>query len=186
MLTYSEIYDLLRKEKYSEVLQQLPKNFISDFSASLAELREAGGKVDDLFAESIQRSKKQLENQIAMFKELLRIRKKKLLSLVFVATETGLLKKDYENMLDFEKELFDLLVKASEQSDKQLTNLINGKKEEQVQFKLVLFSESVESFMDMQGEVIGPFKQGELAHIGFQVADILVSAGKATYVDSAT
>ena len=32
MISYNDIYEILRKEKYSEVLQQLPKNFIEDFS----------------------------------------------------------------------------------------------------------------------------------------------------------
>ena len=37
MLTYNDIYEILRKEKYSEPLQPLPKSFISEFSQYINE-----------------------------------------------------------------------------------------------------------------------------------------------------
>ena len=37
MVSYQEIYDLLRKEKYSEQLQQLPDNFLKEVSIYLNE-----------------------------------------------------------------------------------------------------------------------------------------------------
>ena len=102
MFSYNDLYELVRKEKYNEVLQQLPKNFIDEFSQYLKEQREQSVNDGDFLIEATGRSKKQLENSIALFKELIRLRKKKVLNLAFVATETGMMKRDYENLLTFE------------------------------------------------------------------------------------
>jgi len=66
---------------------------------------------------------------VLIFKELLTKRKKKILNLSFVAVETGISKKDYENMLDYEKEGFDKIVKNLEEPDKSINLSTNGKKE---------------------------------------------------------
>ena len=130
MLTYEEIYDIVRKEKYNEQLQLLPKNFVSEVSGFLQEKKAEASKEGDFFADNISKAKKQLENAIALFKELMLRRKKKLLNLVFVAAETGIMKRDFENMLEFEKEIFEKLVKAVEDGDKELARLLNGNKKE--------------------------------------------------------
>ncbi|MBX4212364.1 hypothetical protein KW787_02830 [Candidatus Pacearchaeota archaeon] len=184
MLTYTDMYDILRKEKYSETLQALPKNFVLDFSEYLADVRGEESPQDNLFLDNIAKSKKQLENFIAMFKELIRLRKKKILALVFVATETGMMKRDYENMLPFEKDVFDKLVKAYEDGDKELSRMMIGKHEKhEEKNKMILFKEGIENFVDMSGNVVGPFKAGELANLESEVSQILVSSGKASFVD---
>ncbi|MBX4196428.1 hypothetical protein KW805_02480 [Candidatus Pacearchaeota archaeon] len=184
MLTYTDMYELLRKEKYSETLQVLPKAFVSDFSEYLVTIREESSHEDTLFLDNIAKSKKQLENCVAMFRELIRLRKKKILTLVFVATETGMMKRDYENMLDFEKSTFDKLVKAYEEGDKELTRVLNGRQQDhEEKHKVILFKEDTENFVDMTGNVVGPFKAGELANLESDVSQILVSSGKASFVD---
>jgi DNA replication initiation complex subunit (GINS family) len=185
MLTYNDLYEILRKEKYSETLQALPKNFVEDFAQYVSERKIQAQGGEDLFAEAAAKSKKQLENSISLFRELILRRKKKMLNLVFVAAETGIMKKDYETMLEFEKEIFDGLIKAFETGDKQLTGLLqNGGKERPAEmFKLVMFTQSVEQFVDMSGNAIGPFNVGQIANLDKSVGDILVSSGKASFVD---
>ncbi len=184
MINYNDLYELLRKERYSETLQSMPKNFLEDFSDYLHDKKDATSEVSDLFLENIAKSKKQLENALAIFKELMLRRKKKLLNLVFVAAETGIMKRDYENMLSFEKDMFDKFVKAFEDGDKEIGRLFNGQKtKEEVKSKMVLFTQSVEQFVDMSGGIIGPFNNGDLAHLDSMVCDILVQSGKARYVD---
>jgi hypothetical protein len=137
-----------------------------------------------MFADSVLKAKKQMENSIAIFKELILRRKKKLLNLIFIATETGIMKKDYENMLDYEKKVFDEMIKSIETGDKELNGMLNGKKEENVKKdRMVMFSQPVEEFMDNSGGTVGPFASGELANLSSQVAEILIEAGKASYVD---
>ncbi len=186
MLSYNDLYEILRKEKYSESLQLLSKSFIAELAEYLNERKDESVKENDLFADSVAKSKKQLENSIAIFKELILRRKKKLLNLVFVAAETGIMKRDYENMLGFEKEVFDRLVKAFEDGDRELSKMMNGKKEGQgtnESKKMVLFNQKVEQFVDMSGNIIGPFNSGELANLDSQVSEILVTGGKASFVD---
>ena len=134
--------------------------------------------------DSTLKAKKQFENSLALFKELILRRKKKLLNLVFVAAETGILKRDYENMMPFEQSLFEKLVKAFEEGERELAQLLQGKKERpQNHHSLVLFTQNTEQFMDMTGNPIGPFSAGQLANLDKEVSQILVSSGKANYVD---
>jgi hypothetical protein len=72
MITYNDIYEAARKERYSEQLQQLPKNFVNEVSDYLREKREISSKDNDSFSDVIVKTKKQLENAIAFFKELIR------------------------------------------------------------------------------------------------------------------
>lgn len=184
MLSYNDIYELLRKEKYSETLQPLSKSFLIEFSAFLNEKKNFNDA--DMFAESALKAKKQIENALSLFRELVLRRKKKLLNLVFVAAETGIMKRDYDNMLDFERQIFEKLVKAFEEGDKELARLLQGgKKEEEInQLKMVLFNENVEQFVDMSGNTVGPFNSGQIANLQGEVSSILVSSGKAIFVDS--
>lgn len=184
MLNYNELYELLRKEKYSEQLQQLPKDFSKQVAVYLAEQREEGNRAGGSFIDSLDKSKKQFENSVAIFKELMRIRKKKLLNLVFVATETGLMKRDSENMLDFERDLFEQFIKSFEANDKLVSDVLSGTHaKEKDNNRMVMFLQDVGSFVDMSGKSLGPFTKGELSNLDGEVANILVSGGKASFVD---
>ena len=110
MLGYNELYEVLRKEKYSEQLQELPKNFLEEYKEYLAQQKAMSEIDSELFSDSQAKSRKQLENALTIFRELILKRKRKILNLIFVATETGIMKKDYENMLQHEKEIFDSMI----------------------------------------------------------------------------
>ncbi|MEI6731624.1 MAG: hypothetical protein WCK90_02995 [archaeon] len=182
MISYTDLYESLRKEKYSQTLQVLPKSFVSEVAEFLSVKREEVSKDTDLFAEHILKTKKQLENSVSIFRELMRLRKKKLLDLIYTATETGMMKRDYENMLSFEKEVFDVLVRAFEESDGKMTRelLGNARHEEN---KMIMFKQNVEQFVDMSGNIIGPFNAGALVNLDSGVSQILVSDGRASFVD---
>jgi DNA replication initiation complex subunit (GINS family) len=184
MIGYNELYEILRKEKYSEQLQTLPKKFIEEFKEYLEENKPSTENQNDLFSDSIAKSKKQLENAVALFRELILKRKRKLLNLVFVATETGIMKRDYENMLPVEKEAFENIVKTFEQGDKEVARILNGKEsKKQEKNKMIIFKEDIEPFADSNGNAIGPFKLGQLANLDSDIAQILVQGDKATFVD---
>ena len=78
MITFNDIDEALRKEKYSEQLQSLPKNFVSEVASYLHEKKSIASKEDNSFSESIIKTKKQFENAISIFRELMRRRKEKL------------------------------------------------------------------------------------------------------------
>ena len=174
MLSYSEIYEYLRKEKSGESLQELPKNFVVQFSEYLMVKKKQFAQEDE-FSIDIAKDKKQFENALALFKELMLRRKKKILSLVFIAAETGLMKRDFTDMLSFEQELFGEIIKAVDSGDRKLSSMLNGKNETKGENKKILVNEKIEQFVDMNGGLVGPFEKGELINIEGKVAEILVS-----------
>jgi DNA replication initiation complex subunit (GINS family) len=181
MIAYNNIYEASRKERYSEQLQELPKNFVEEVANYLKEKKESTMREDD-FSESSVKTKKQLENAITLFKELMIRRKKKILNLILIVAETGVSKRDFDNMLEFEKKLFEELMKCIDISDKDLNeslNIKNGKEIVEEKNVKVVFSEDVDEFLGMDGEKLGPFKKGEEAKLPKEIAKILLESGKA-------
>ncbi len=181
MITYNDIYEASRKERYSDQLQQLPKNFVNEVSDYLKEKKDIASKDNDVFSDVIVKTKKQLENAITLFKELILRRKKKILSLVLIAAETGISKQDFENMLPFEKTLFEDLMKSIDLSDKKLNDILSGNKEEQKN-ELIVFKEFVEEFVGLEGEKMGAYEKGQIVNIPKEIAKILIDSGKAEIV----
>lgn len=186
MLTYNDIYECLRKERYSEQLQLLPKKFIAEVSDYIKEKKKLANQQDDTSSEDLIKIKKQIENSTSIFNELILLRKKKLLGLAFVASETGISKRDFENMLDFEKELFDKIIAGVQEADKKVSYIFNnGFENKEIQgegLKLILFLEDIEEFVGLNGEAFGPYKKDEIVNISKTIADILISGKKAEVV----
>lgn len=183
MITYNDIYEITRKERYSEQLQKLSKNFIADVANYLKEKKEIASKEDDDFSDVIIKTKKQLENAITLFKELMLRRRRKILDLVLIAAETGISKQDFDNMLEFEKTLFEDFMKCIDVSDKKFKEALNGKKEEMQKNELVVFKEDVEEFVDLDGKKMGSFEKGQIANIPKEIAKILIEDGKVEPVE---
>jgi len=185
MITYNDIYEAARKERYSDQLQAIPKNFINEVSNYLKDKKQIALKEDDGFSDVIIKTKKQLENAITLFKELMLRRRKKILNLVLIAAETGISKQDFENMLAFEKELFEDLMKCVDISDKKLDSSLNGGVggEEQQKNDLIVFKEDVEEFVGLEGEKMGPYEKGQIVNISKEIAKILVEDGRAESVE---
>ena len=183
MITYTDIHEAAGKERYSEQLQPLPKKFVLEVSNYLKEKKQLALKDDDSFSDMITKTKKQLENANTLFKELIIRRRKKILKLVLIASEIGISKQDFENMLDFEKVLFEDFMKCVDKSDKKLNEQLKGKSQETLKNGLILFSKDVEELVDLEGKKIGPFEKGQMANLSKQIANILVEDGKAEFVE---
>jgi DNA replication initiation complex subunit (GINS family) len=179
MITYNDIYEAARKERYSEQLQPLTKNFIKEIANYFKEKKEISQKEDDDFSDVIIKTKKQLENAITLFKELMLRRRKKILNLVLIAAETGISKKDFDNMLAIEKDLFEELMKCIDASDKKMNENLNGKNNIEEKNMLIIFKENVDELMGMDGNPIGPFEKGQIANIQKEIAQILIDDKKA-------
>ena len=182
MITYNELYDALRKERYSEQLQPIPKSFVKDVSAYLRDKREIADKHNDDFSDTIMKTKKQYENSIAIFRELILRRKKKILDLAFVAAETGISKRDFENMMQFEKEAFEEIMKAIDKSDKRVSEMLKNSDstpETIHKNKMIVFIDDTDEFLDLEGNKMGPFRKGDVANIAEEIANILIVDKKA-------
>ena len=182
MITYNDIYEAARKERYSEQLQPIPKNFVEEVATYLKEKKEIASKEDDIFSDVVLKTKKQLENAITLFKELILRRRKKILNLVLIASETGIAKQDFENMFKFEKSLFEELMKSIDVSDKTINETLNGKKQETQKNELIVFTKDVEEFVDLNGEKMGGFDKGQIVNISKEIAKILIDNGKAELI----
>jgi len=184
MITYNELYEALRKERYSEQLQPIPKDFIKEVAAYLKDKKELANKKDDEFSETILKTKKQFENSIAIFRELMLRRKKKILDLAFVAAETGISKRDFEQMLLIEKESFDGIMKSLEKGDKKVEEMLRGvNEEEKSKNRMVIFVSDTQEFLDLDGKEIGPFKKGDVVNVAEAIAQILIGDKKAEWVE---
>jgi len=183
MITYNDIYESARKERYSEQLQNLPKNFIDEISNYVRDKKEIASKETDDFSDVVTKTKKQLENALTLFKELMIRRRKKILNLVLIAAETGISRQDFDNMLVFEKELFEELMKCVDVADKKLDLNLNGSNSVVNKNEMVLFKEEVGEFMGLDGSKLGPFEVGQIANLSKEVVKILVDDGKAEIVE---
>ena len=183
MITYNDIYEAARKERYSTQLQPIPKNFIEEVSIYLKEKKEIASKQDDDFSDVIPKTKKQLENAITLFKELMLRRRKKLLNLVLIAAETGISKQDFENMLSFEKELFEEFMKCIDSSDKKVRDILNGEKQKEQKNNLIVFIEKVEEFIGLEGKKMGPFEKGQIANLPKEITSILIEDKKVELIE---
>ena len=140
-------------------------------------------KEDDSFSDMITKTKKQFENAVTLFNELKRIRRRKILNLILIASDIGISKRDFENMLDFEKELFEELMKCIDASDKKFNESLNGSKTESLKNEMVLFKKDVEEFIGPDGEMMGGFTKGQIANLPHQIAQILIEDDKAEKID---
>ena len=183
MITYNDIYEATRKERYSDKLQPLGKNFVEEVAEYLKDKKEMTAKQDDIFSDIIIKTKKQLENAVTLFNELMLRRRKKILTLVLIAAETGISKQDFENMLGFERLLFEEMMKNMDFADKQLQETLNGKKQLENQNSFIIFKTNVEGFMDLEGIKLGPFEKGQMANIPKDIAKILIDDGKAEILE---
>lgn len=183
MISYDDLYEALRKEKYSDNLQSLQKRFLQDAAKYFEEKKEFLNREEDMFSDVAIKNKKKLDNAMSSFKTLLRLRKKKILNLAFVASEVGIGKKDFENLLGFEKELFEELVKSLERAEKDLQEEMSGGEEIEGSHVLVRFLVEVPEFLDFGGNEIGPFDKGEVANLEKEVIDILKKDGKVEVIE---
>ena len=183
MITYNDLYEANRKEKYSEKLEFLPKNFLGEVGEYFSEKKQLVSQEDHLFSEAIAKTKKQLENAVMLFKELMRQRRKKLLQLAFVASETGIAKRDFDNMLDFEKRLFESMMKSVELADKEIDQELKGDRKEDQKYLMVLCLAHIDSFVGLDGNPLGPYEKGQVVNLAKTIAEILIADGKAETVD---
>jgi len=179
MITYNDIYEALRKEKYAEPLQPLDRKFVEEVAVYLKEKQEIASKTNDIFSEEAVKTKKQLENAVSIFRELITRRKKKLLNLAFIARETGISKRDFDNMLELERNLFEKITKGMEESEKCLQEMLSTGQGSSAKNLLVLFKDNTDEFLNTNGEMMGPFEKGEIANLPEEIARILVESGKA-------
>ena len=186
MITYNDLYEALRKERYSEQLQPLLKDFVREVAGYIKEREGFAANSKGIFSDENQKNKKQLENAVSIFKELILRRKKKLLDLAFISAETGISKRDFDNMLVFERETFEKIMKAINEGDKTVEKIISGGEGGETNSqknRLIMFKQDTEEFLDLEGNKLGPFKKSDIINISQEIANILIVDNKADPIE---
>lgn len=188
MITYQELYDWFRKEKYSESLQTLPKGWLREVASYLREKEELVEKQEaqGSFLETLKLTKRQLENARAILEEMLSIRRRKVLTLAFTAVRTGIAPKATDPLLDPERKLFEAVCSALKMCESAALREVESeiKPKEESKHILVRFIEPVPAFLDENGNELGPFQPEDVANLPKAIASILIQDKKAVRLET--
>lgn len=124
MITFKKIYELKEKERLVNNLRKLPENFLKDVCEYFNKKERILSKEQ---YKDIEEVNKQFENAKILFKELFCIRRKKIINKSLLMLNISILNKDYENMFEFEKLLFNDLIKSFKKSEDMQVKIINEK-----------------------------------------------------------
>ena len=203
-ITYETLFELLRKEKNREELQQLDDSFFKDVAEYLKEknkLFEEQKNKEDLFAaEERGKAEIQQQNIKKILRELYERREKKIINMAIDGsrTDSGII--DTSAMLLDEKRMYNLLVEllnryrrgilfnlleanipnvgvSSEEFKEAKVEESKTEKEEPKTDK-VKFLHAVPKFVGPDLQVYGPFEENDEAELPIKIVDVLVNKGR--------
>jgi DNA replication factor GINS len=197
-VTYDTLFEVLLKEKNRAELQKLEADFFSNIADYLKEKKAALSKerLDVFSEEEKEKTEKQIRNIHKILKELYERREKKLLDLAMIKARSSSAAIDTAAMLAEEKRVFDELTNLlSSYRENTLTKVINGQlpqrqkgeaekakpaeTEKPKAEKVVRFIHEVPKFLGKELEVYGPFNADDTATLPAEIADILITKGRA-------
>ncbi len=200
-ITFETLYDLLSKEKKKGELQELPKEFFNDLLSYLKNKQSLFEKfkTDDLiFSIDRQKKLKELTNIKGIVQDLLIKRIQKITDLVSLSVRTGKDIISNKPLLEEEKVVAQELREILSTYKKQVIDRINSfkkpnlkaeprkdksqekeKKSPDEDLVLLRFKSPVPQFLDEQGEVVGPFREEDIASLPREIASILIKKGRA-------
>ncbi len=205
VITYETLFELLQREKERTDLQKLEPSFFSDTISYIKDKKKIlEAKNEGPFAfEEKRKTERQLENIYKILKELYERREKKIISLALDKSRTKSNLIDTSSLLREEKVIFDSIAELLDTyREAILYSVLNEKMPFMQQFegkaenknpredfktaldlkkstKLVRFASPVPKFVGPELEEYGPFSEEDIANLPVEVADILISKGKA-------
>jgi len=122
---------------------------------------------------------------LSIIKELIQKRERKIINLALLAAKTGISKRDIENMLDNEKELFEEITKKIEDTERKFNRMIEqGDDKKDLKNQLIRFSQDTSEIVDLEGKKLGPFKKGDMVNLSREISEVLIKAEQAIIVES--
>ncbi|MEK6828420.1 MAG: hypothetical protein AABX78_03650 [Nanoarchaeota archaeon] len=199
IITYETLFELLQREKERNDLQRLEPNFFNDVIGYIKDKKRILEAKDSTFAkEEIKKTERQLENIYKILKELYERRERKIISIALDKSRTKSNLIDTTALLKEEKVIFDALTSLldayrdsilySVLNEKMpFMHQINNKREEEFKtalelkkpIKLVRFMSPVSKFVGPELEEYGPFEEEDIASLPVEIADLLISKGRA-------
>ncbi len=199
-IVFETLYEILRREKYKNELQQLEPTFYNDVVKYLAEktsMLESQQSKSNIFASAeLQKTQKTIESVKKMLKELYERRESKIIQLARVAAlmgETG----ELPEILPEEKGLFR---EVRESLNRYRAGVINNvieikipkveepekaekpkelKTDKKLETKLVRFLNPTPKFIGDDLNIYGPYDEEDIAALPSKVATILIKKNRA-------
>lgn len=191
IITYETLYEILRKERTRQELQELEPNFFEKIVKYLKEkeaILESQKQKSSLFQEETKKTEKQIENIKKILKELYERREIKIINLALSSSRTNTNNKI--NLLPEEQELYSSLKLILNLSRTNiLEKIIKGelpKKEEpkpiksnENELKLIRFIKHVPKFVGTDNNIYGPFEPEMMANLPSKIAELLITKERA-------
>jgi len=168
-ITFETLFDILRRERGKEELQELGETFIADLQNYLAAKAELGDS-------------KQMENVTKIIRELYEKRERKVLMLALNKARAGSDLAPMDRFLPSEKKLYEAVAKESKiQRDSFFSQIKSGKVEvkKHADEVKVRFLAPMPQFLGRNLQKFGPFSENEIVQLPPDIAEILVSKGRA-------
>jgi len=195
-IVFETLYEILRREKYKNELQQLEPTFYSDVVKYLMEKTSAiesqQSKTNIFASAELQKTQKTLENVRKILKELYEKRENKIIQLARVAALMGETS-ELQEILPEEKPLFrevrDTLVKYKKGIIDNVIELKPPHVEEQekpkelktdkkLETKLVRFLNPTPKFIGDDLNIYGPYDEEDIAALPTKVANVLIKKNR--------
>ncbi|MBI5065580.1 hypothetical protein HZA97_05065 [Candidatus Woesearchaeota archaeon] len=202
VLTFENVYEVLRREKGREDLQKLDETFFTHVSSYISEKRASlavVSKKNDIFSHKEKENiNLQLVNIKKVLKDLYDQREQKIISLALNKSKTNSSLIDTAQLLPKEKQMFEKLSKQLNEYRDEFFNLFEENQEYPVipeEQKTEAINENtakdnvkvefltrVDTFIGRELEEYGPFDEGDTTELPKELAEILVNEKKVTKI----
>ena len=185
-LSLETIFDLVRKEKSSNTLQELEPDFYSSLASYLKEKKEFLESIRSKPAftrEDIEKEEMHYRNIERLVRELIALREKKIIGMALYAVRTGSII-DTSMLTPIEKKFYEDLLRLIKNHEESLIAMPQQQEQatEEDDFVLVKFKKDMPEFLGLEGEVYGPFKKDDMTKLPKEIASVLVEKDVIEYV----
>ncbi len=199
IITYETLYDILRREKNRQDLQELPQTFLTDLTNYLKkkkEILQSQEQKKSIFTTTeVQKTRKQIESIQKIIKELYERRESKIIQLALIASRTSIETEEKNVMLPEEQEFYNKIIENLDHfRENMLYKLSNGdsptikiskpkdlkipEKPNKTTKKVKLLTD-VPKFVGTDLETYGPYNTKDTIEIPNEIADLLIKQKKA-------
>ncbi len=198
VITYETLYELLRKEKYNQNIQELDKDFFKNVINYIEEKERliTQSPKDSVFSKEITNTRKQVENAKKLIKELYERRENKIIQHASLASRSGnkeeipLLPEEQKLFNDvyavfdkYRKEILESMLSNQQPVIKEIPKTIKTEEKPSTN-KLIRFIHPTPQFVTPDLKIYGPFEKEDMCFIPEKVANTLIKKKRAEEMKS--
>ena len=199
IITYENLYEILRREKYRVELQKIDETFYEDVVKYLQEktaILESQAKKDSIFASTeLEKTQTQLKNIIKILRELYERRESKIIQFALSSSRS----KNVQDTSTMLPEEYSFYVQMKETLDVYREGILNNllqkrlptvdipkdlKTEEKPEEVTIQMKKDIPEFVGPDLVVYGPYKDGEKHKLPELVAQMLIQTEQAAHETS--